>query len=93
MQLADLLLTTRALTPAQHANWRASFALPQQTACAARGDPMESLRRHFRLADHYRIAPAQVSKSYSKSYIPQSHYCPPFSPSFAYGAPRLGFAQ
>ena len=60
MQLADLLLTTRALTPTQHANWRASFALPKQTACAARGDPMESLRRHFRLADHYRIAPAQA---------------------------------
>ena len=35
----------------------------------------------------------KVSNSFLKSYTPQSHGCSPLSAPFAYGAPRLGFAQ
>ena len=39
------------------------------------------------------LATDQVCSSLPKNYPPQSHRCPLLSATFAYGAPRLGFAQ
>ena len=41
----------------------------------------------------YASGALQVFDSFPKSYTPQSRHCPLLSATFAYGAPRLGFAQ